>query len=46
MRKQNVLEVFVASPNDVEPEREALEEVIKEVNNTWSTCLGIELNLT
>jgi hypothetical protein len=39
------LSVFVASPSDVSDERVRLEEVIRELNITWSTQLGIQLDL-
>lgn len=39
------LTVFVASPSDVGDERDALEEVIRELNQTLPTTLGIRLEL-
>lgn len=44
-KNQRVLKVFVASPGDLAPERDALEEVIKELNDTWSETLRIGLAL-
>ena len=44
-RQEQILSVFVASPSDVGNEREKLEEVIRELNNTWSRELGIRLEL-
>ena len=44
-KDQKRLKVFVASPGDLRLEREALEEVIKELNDTWSDTLGISLAL-
>lgn len=44
-KDQKLLKVFVASPSDLSLEREALEEVIKELNDTWSDTLGISLAL-
>lgn len=44
-RQEQVLSVFVASPSDVGDEREKLEEVIRELNFTWSRELGIRLDL-
>lgn len=37
--------VFVASPSELTPEREALEQVINELNNTWITTIGVSLHL-
>jgi Domain of unknown function (DUF4062) len=39
------LSVFVASPTDVPEEREALEEVISELNNLWGSAKSIRLVL-
>ena len=39
------LSVFVASPGDVADERVRLEEVIRELNITWSKQLGVQLDL-
>lgn len=44
-RQEQVFSVFVASPSDVGEEREKLEEVIRELNLTWSRELGIRLDL-
>lgn len=44
-RTQTILTAFVASPSDVANEREILEEVITELNVTWSKNLGIKLEL-
>jgi hypothetical protein len=44
-RTETVLRVFVASPRDLSEERATLEGVIRELNNTWSTTLGIRLEL-
>ncbi|SJK83820.1 DUF4062 domain-containing protein [Halomonas elongata] len=44
-RQEHVLTVFVASPSDVEAERGRLEDVIRELNITWSRELGIRLDL-
>ena len=40
-----ILRVFVASPSDVAEERAILEDVIRELNITWSKNLGIYLEL-
>lgn len=46
MAKQvSVLSVFVASPDDVSEEREALEQVIRELNHLWSMSKSIRLEL-
>lgn len=44
-RTATILRVFVASPEDVAEERSCLEDVVKELNLTWSKNLGIELDL-
>ncbi|WP_181166712.1 DUF4062 domain-containing protein [Mesorhizobium sp. B2-5-4] len=44
-RQEHVLSVFVASPGDVNEERNKLEEVIRELNITWSRELGLRLDL-
>jgi hypothetical protein len=44
-RNESVLTVFVASPADVSDERAKLEEVILELNNTWSREYGVRLDL-
>ena len=44
-REEKVFSVFVASPADVQEEREQLEEIISELNVTWSRELGIRLDL-
>ena len=44
-RQEHVLSVFVASPNDVQEERARLEEIVKELNDTWSRQLGLRLEL-
>lgn len=44
-RTGKILQVFVASPNDVAEERATLEDVIRELNITWSKELGIYLEL-
>jgi hypothetical protein len=46
MRKNvTVVQVFVAGPSDVDDERRQLEEVITELNLTWSHSLNIRLDL-
>lgn len=44
-REERVLVVLVASPSDLEPERNRLEDVIRELNLTWSRTLGVRLEL-
>jgi hypothetical protein len=45
MRNERVLVVLVASPSDLEPERNRLEEVIRELNLTWSRTFRLRLEL-
>ena len=40
-----VFTVFVASPSDVAPERDCIEEVIQQLNEVWERRLGIRLDL-
>jgi hypothetical protein len=44
-RQETILTVFVASPSDVDEERNRLEEVIRELNTAWARELGIRLDL-
>ena len=44
-RDERVFVVFVASPSDMQPERDALEEVILELNSTWSQKFGTRFAL-
>lgn len=44
-RAEKVVVVLVASPSDLEPERNRLEEVIRELNLTWSRTLLLRLEL-
>jgi hypothetical protein len=44
-RQSFVLQVFVASPSDVKEERELMESVIKQLNQIWSSTLGITYEL-
>jgi hypothetical protein len=44
-RQEHILSVFVASPSDVAAERARLEEVITELNLSWSRTLSIRLDL-
>lgn len=42
-RKEVVLSVFIASPQDVEEERNRIEDVIREFNQTWTREFGLRL---
>ncbi|MCP8467913.1 DUF4062 domain-containing protein [Pseudomonas sp. ZM23] len=44
-RNEKVISVFVASPGDVKDERQVLEEIILELNKTWSRTLNLRLDL-
>lgn len=44
-RNEIVLNVFVASPSEVNEERTALESIIVEINKTWSTSLNLRFDL-
>lgn len=44
-RDERVLTVLVASPSDLDPERNRLEEVIRELNLTWSKTFHLRLDL-
>ncbi len=44
-RDERVVVVLVASPSDLEPERNRLEEAIRELNLTWSRTLLLRLEL-
>jgi hypothetical protein len=44
-RVESVIQVFVASPSDVKEERDILESVITELNNTWIKKSGLRLEL-
>jgi uncharacterized protein YukE len=44
-RQETILSVFLASPSDVSAERTRLEEVIAELNQSWSRTLGVRLDL-
>ena len=45
MRKETIISVFVASPEDVRDDTQCLVDVIDELNLTWSKNLGIRLEL-
>lgn len=44
-RDERVLTVFVASPSDLESERNRLENAIREINVTWSRQFALRLEL-
>lgn len=44
-RIETVLQVFLASPNDLAPERDALGQVVAELNSLWARKLGVRLDL-
>jgi uncharacterized protein DUF4062 len=44
-RLSTIVRVFVASPSDVDKERDILEAVIKELNSSWSRSLGVTFEL-
>jgi hypothetical protein len=44
-RQETIISIFVASPSDVEEERNRLEEVIRDLNTAWARDLGIRLEL-
>lgn len=44
-RNETILNIFVASPSDVEEERKALESIVFELNKTWSKSLNLRLDL-
>ena len=44
-KTHTILQVFVASPNDVSDERTLLSEVVAEFNNTWGARNGVMLEL-
>ena len=44
-RQETILSVFVASPSDVDEERNRLEEVIRDLNTAWAKELAIRLEL-
>lgn len=44
-RTETVLQAFVASPSDVADERSILEDVVRELNLTWSKSLGLRVEL-
>jgi len=45
VRYERVINVFLASPMDVQEERNIAESVVKELNKTWSQNLNLRLDL-
>lgn len=44
-QQQVILNVFLASPSDVSSEREVIQNIINELNKTWSKNLNLRLEL-
>src|SRR5882672_3085090 len=44
-RQETIIVAFVASPSDLDAERAKLEEVVRELNLTWSKRLGLRFEL-
>ncbi len=44
-RQETIISVFVASPANMAEERAHLEDIVSELNITWSSSLGIRLEL-
>lgn len=44
-QQQVILNVFLASPSDVSYEREVIQNIINELNKTWSKNLNLRLEL-
>jgi hypothetical protein len=44
-RTETVLQALVASPSDVSDERALLEEIVRELNLTWSKTFGLRVEL-
>lgn len=42
-KEQTIIKTFISSPNDVAEERGVLEEVIRELNQTWSEMFGLRI---
>src|SRR5438105_1611544 len=40
-----IIQIFVASPSDVQDEREQLEEIVTEANRSWAKSAGLRLEL-
>ena len=44
-RTETVISAFISSPSDVKDERLCLEEIVQEINGTWSRKLGVRVAL-
>ena len=44
-RREYVIRIFVSSPSDLAEERQLLEELVRELNATWSRELGLRFEL-
>ena len=44
-RPEQAIVILAASPSDLEPERTQLEEVVRELNLSWSQSLGLRFEL-
>jgi Domain of unknown function (DUF4062) len=44
-KDDRTLVIFISSPSDLEPERNVLEEVVKELNVTWGRNSGMRLDV-
>ena len=42
-KEQTIIKAFISSPDDVTEERGILEEVIQELNQTWSETFGVRI---
>jgi len=44
-RQETTLQAFISSPDDVAEERAMLEDIVRELNSTWSKSLGVRIEL-
>jgi hypothetical protein len=44
-RQETTLLAFISSPSDVAEERAMLEDIVRELNSTWSKSLGVRVEL-
>lgn len=42
-KEQTIIKAFISSPGDVAEERNLVEDVIRELNQTWSNTLGVRI---
>lgn len=45
MKRQDIVDVFVASPGELRTERATIAETIAELNDTWADYIGLRLQL-